>query len=102
MIVVQGWMRVHPDDAHKLRDAARELVPATRAEPGNITYAFAEDVNEPGLFHIIERWADDDAVKAHMGMPHTAAFGPKLRELRDLKFRIARYDPPAEIIVMER
>jgi quinol monooxygenase YgiN len=102
MIVVQGWMRVDPEDAHTLRDAARTLVAATRLEPGNIAYAFAEDVNDPGLFHIVERWADDAAVAAHMTMPHTAAFGPVLKGLRDLHYRIARYDPPEERVVMER
>ena len=76
MIVVQGWVRVREADADALRAAARELAAATRQEAGNRAYAFAEDVNEPGLFHIIERWDSEEAVAAHMLSPALAAFTP--------------------------
>jgi quinol monooxygenase YgiN len=101
MIVVQGWVSVHEADGDKLRAAARELVAETRKERGNLAYAFAEDVNDPGLFHIIERWADEEAVAAHMLASALAAFLPKLSALRDVRFRIARYDAPQERVLME-
>jgi quinol monooxygenase YgiN len=101
IIAVQGWMRVHADDREKLRDAARALVEETRKERGNLAYAFAEDVNERGLFHIVERWADEEAPVAHMSMPHMAVFIQKLGALRDVKLRIARYDAPEERVTME-
>jgi quinol monooxygenase YgiN len=101
MIVVQGWVRVHEDDRAKLREAARVLVEETRKERGNLAYAFAEDFNDPGLFHIVERWADEEAVAQHMLSAHIAAFLPKLSALRDVKLRIARYDAPEERVLME-
>jgi quinol monooxygenase YgiN len=101
IIAVQGWMRVHADDREKLRDAARALVEETRTERGNLAYAFAEDFNDPGLFHIVERWADEEAVANHMLTSHIAAFLPKLSTMRDVKLRIARYDAPEERVLME-
>ncbi|MBC7768817.1 MAG: antibiotic biosynthesis monooxygenase [Phycisphaerales bacterium] len=101
MIVIQGWMRVHAGDAGALREAAKALAEATRQEPGNIAYAFAEDVNEPGLFHIVERWENEALMSAHMQAPAILAFMPKLAGLRDVRLRIARYDAPEERVVME-
>lgn len=101
MIVVQGWVRVHDGDRESLRDAARALVAETRKERGNLAYAFAEDFNDPGLFHIIERWADEEAVAQHMLSPGIAAFLPKLSALRDVKLKISRFDAPEERVLME-
>ncbi|HYD88181.1 MAG TPA: putative quinol monooxygenase [Vitreimonas sp.] len=101
MIVVQGWVRVHEGDVGKLRDAAHALVAATRKEPGNLAYAFAEDVNEPGLFHVVERWANEAAVANHMLTSSLAEFMPKLAAMRDVRLRIARYDAPGETVLME-
>ncbi len=101
MIVIQGWVRVHEDDRPALRREARTLVEETRKERGNLAYAFAEDFNDPGLFHIIERWADEEAVGAHMLSPALVAFLPKLAEMRDVHVRIARYEAPEERVLME-
>jgi quinol monooxygenase YgiN len=101
MIVVQGWVRVHEGDREALREAARALVAETRKELGNLAYAIAEDFNDPGVFHIVERWADEEAVAQHMLSPGIAAFLPKLSALRDVKLRIARYDAPDERVLME-
>jgi len=101
MIVVQGWVKAHPEDVQALRDAAFNLAAATRLEPGNLAYAFAEDVNEPGLFHIVERWESEEAVAAHMLASALAEFMPRLAALHDLRLRIARYDAPEERVLME-
>ena len=101
MIVIQGWVKVAPADAGKLRDAAQALVTATRQEPGNLAYAFAEDVSEPGLFHIVERWESEAAVAAHTQAPALAEFTPKLAGMAGVRLRIARYDAPAETVLMQ-
>lgn len=101
MIVVQGWMRVHPDDAGKLREAAQALAQGTRQESGNVAYSFAEDVNEAGLFHVAERWADESSMAAHMGAPAMQAFMPSLVGLRDMRLWFARYDGATESVIMQ-
>lgn len=71
-----------------------------RREPGCLAYAFAEDINEPGVFHLVERWCDEAAAAAHMLSDALAAFMPQLAALRDVQLRIARYDAPEERVLM--
>lgn len=94
MIVVQGEIRVHPDDMPAVRALAAPLIAATRAEPGNQAYAFAEDLSEPGLIHVVERWADEASITAHNATPHLAAFTGGFLKLRVLGLKIVGYDAP--------
>ena len=59
MIVIIGHLQTSPEKAKQLKKAAAPLVAASREEPGNIAYAFAEDISTPGLVHFIERWRDE-------------------------------------------
>lgn len=70
MIVVSGHIRIKPDQVARLRPAMRTVLETTRAEDGCILYAYAEDVLEPGLIRIVERWRDWDALTAHGAAPH--------------------------------
>ncbi len=99
MILIQGHLKTTPDNVGKLKAAAAPLIAATRQEPGCIAYAFAEDVSEPGLVHIIERWADDAALAAHNKTPHLAAFMGALPSLGLTGFRVARYDSNGETVL---
>ncbi len=75
MIIVEGWVRMAGADIETLRLAATEMMRATKAaEPGCLEYAFAQDLAEPGLLRVIERWADEAALTAHFATPHMAAF----------------------------
>lgn len=83
MILVTGTIDVDPEQRDAFIEAARKLMAATRAETGCELYSFAADLDEPGRFHISERWADEDAMNAHMGQAHLAEFmgaiGPMAR-----------------------
>lgn len=100
MIVVQGHVRVAPADMEGLREAARAMVAATRAEDGCIAYTFAEDVLDPGLVHIIERWRDAAAMGAHGKTPHMAAFGAALAKAKPQGLRVATYETAEERVIM--
>lgn len=99
MIVIIGHLQTSPENVEKLKQAAGALVAASRAEPGNIAYAFAEDIGTPGLVHFIERWRDDAALTAHNGTPHLATFLMALPELGIISVRTARYDAEKEIVI---
>lgn len=70
MIIVTGHLRVAPDQLDGLRDAARRTLETTRKEKGCILYAFAEDVLDPGVIRIVERWEDWPSLEAHGAAPH--------------------------------
>jgi quinol monooxygenase YgiN len=102
MIIVQGWVRVEADGLHLFREHARTLAKAARRAPGALVYAFGEDLNDPGLFHLVAHWADEHAVAAHLLSDEIAAFMPALAELPNVRLRIARYDGARETLLMER
>ncbi|NWG53812.1 MAG: antibiotic biosynthesis monooxygenase [Hydrogenophilaceae bacterium] len=100
MIVIQGSVRISPDKMDQVREAARAMIAATRAEDGCIAYTFAEDVLEPGLIHIIERWRDQAAITAHGKTPHMAAFGAALAAIKPHGLKVCAYDAAEERVLM--
>ena len=74
MIIVTGHLRVAPEHIDALRDTMRATLEATRKEDGCILYAYGEDVLDPGLIRIVERWRDWPSLEAHAKAPHMATW----------------------------
>lgn len=70
MILVAGSFRLPPASLAEGRAALIRVIEATRAEPGCLDYAYAEDVLEPGLFRVSERWESREALAVHFEAPH--------------------------------
>ncbi|MEP0320445.1 putative quinol monooxygenase [Bauldia litoralis] len=81
MIIVTGHLRVAPDAIEALRPAAKRTLEATRQEKGCILYAFAEDLIDPGLIRIVERWEDWPSLEAHGKAPHMDAWRADLKNV---------------------
>jgi quinol monooxygenase YgiN len=62
-----------PEAVDQVRVALLELVTATRAEEGCLSYELYESGSAAGTFVTVERWTDAAALEAHMAMPHVAA-----------------------------
>lgn len=59
--------------------AMAELMTATRAnEPGNIFYACFRGRDKPGVYKVLEQYADQAALDAHGASAHFKAAGPAL------------------------
>lgn len=69
MIVVTGLFRMPVERRDEAVAAMERVVLATRAEAGCLDYAYAEDVLEPGLFRVNERWESREALSAHFTAP---------------------------------
>ena len=68
------------------------MLAASRAEDGCLAYNYAQDVLDPCVIHISERWRDRAALDAHFATPHMAAWraqfgaiGISDRDLRCMK-----------------
>lgn len=70
MILVAGTFRLPVDILPAAREAMARVIAASRAEPGCLAYAYAEDVIEPGLFRVSEAWTSREALAAHFETPH--------------------------------
>jgi quinol monooxygenase YgiN len=60
--------------ADALRAALLELESATQSEAGCIGFSFYQSLSAPSRFLLIEEFAGEAALAAHMQEPHTKAF----------------------------
>ena len=74
MLLIEGWLKLGTGEFAKLKDAAQAVVAATLAEDGCLHYSFAQDVTDPDLIRISERWRDQEALGAHMQSAHFGEF----------------------------
>jgi quinol monooxygenase YgiN len=72
MLIVAGTVRVPPANLEGLRPQMKAMMAASQAEDGCLDYNYAEDVAEPGLIRVFERWRDQGALDAHFQTPHMA------------------------------
>ncbi len=55
MIMLTGTFRLPADGLARALPAMSAMVAASRAEPGCIAYAYAQDLLDPTLIHVVER-----------------------------------------------
>lgn len=96
MILVIGSFRLPLKSLEAGREAMTRVIAASRAEPGCLAYAYAEDVLEPGLLRVNEAWESRVALAEHFEMPHMkqwqrerAELGMTEREKSPLMKRVA-------------
>jgi len=70
VICVTGEFRLPLESLAAAREAMARVIAASRAEPGCLAYAYAEDVLESGLFRVTESWDSREALAAHFEQPH--------------------------------
>ncbi|WP_379921939.1 putative quinol monooxygenase [Erythrobacter sp. R86502] len=81
MLIVLAKAHVGKDALEPARAAIADMVAASNAEDGCIAYAFTQDVLDPGVLHIVEKWQDDAALAAHFATPHMASFSAAIADL---------------------
>ena len=72
MILVVGTFRVDPARLDAARPAMAAMIAASRGEDGCLQYSYSEDLLDAGLIHVAERWADREALAAHVETAHIA------------------------------
>jgi quinol monooxygenase YgiN len=81
VIIVTGEIRVPAERMAEARAHMRAVLEATRREPGCRLYAFGEDVLDPGLIRIVERWDDWASLDAHGKTEHIRVWGEYARSI---------------------
>jgi len=95
MIVIEGTVRIPPENLEAARPVMEQMIRASRAEPGCIDYAYAVDVFDPGLVRVTERWETRAALTAHFAAAHMAtwrSFFPQLG-ITDRSLRLYEANP---------
>jgi quinol monooxygenase YgiN len=70
MLLILGTFRIAPGAIDAARPAMTRMIAQSRAEPGCIEYSYSEDLLDPGLFRVTERWRDREALAGHSSAPH--------------------------------
>ena len=90
MIHVIALITAKPGMREEVLQAFRANVPNVLAEKGCIEYGAAIDSEPvlkfqaalgPDTFMVVEKYQDLDALKAHAGSPHMAAYGAKTKDM---------------------
>ncbi|MDM9649204.1 antibiotic biosynthesis monooxygenase [Rhizobium sp. S163] len=74
MLIVAGYIYVDPADLNQFHDDLNALSVATRKRIGNISYSAAIDEPGAGRLLVLERWADERALRAHLEAADTISF----------------------------
>lgn len=77
MIQINGTIQLAPGTVannQETVEAIKAMVAASRAEDGCYTYTFAQDMSDPDVLIIYERWRDREALAAHGASAHMAEF----------------------------
>lgn len=91
MLIVTGTFKLAAEDVAHMKQAARVMVAATRAEPGCISYAFWQSIEEETLFRVYEEWQDLSALEAHFNAPHMAVFRESLAQCQPIRREVVRF-----------
>lgn len=92
MLVVAGHVTIDPAKREEAIEAARAVMAETRKEPGCRSYVLAADLEDPGRFVIFEEWESAEALRAHFGTPHMAAFQEAMGGFGVRDMQVQRYD----------
>ena len=103
MIHVIAIITAKPGMREKVLEAARANVPLVKAEDGCIEYSLTIDAEGMGSFQtkfggdafvFVEKWRDQQALKAHAAAPHMAAYAAKVKDL--IASRVIHVMAPAD------
>jgi quinol monooxygenase YgiN len=92
MLLILGTVRFPPDRIAEARPAMTRMIAASRAEPGCLGYAYAEDILEPGLIRVSEAWQDESCFAAHANSDHLKSWRADCAGLGAFDRKLWRYD----------
>lgn len=70
MIYVVATLIVKSEKRADFLENARDVIAATRREPGCLTYDLTSSITEPNEFIFVERWESREALAGHFETPH--------------------------------
>jgi quinol monooxygenase YgiN len=92
MIIVQGFMRVQPEDFAQYRRRIVLHVAHVQTLEGCQQYSLSEDPGIPGLIWVAERWRDRVSQAAHLGGDHMGRFNEFMKHMPITAAHVASYE----------
>jgi quinol monooxygenase YgiN len=92
MIIVQGFMKVQPEDFAQYKRRIVLHMAHVQMLDGCLQYSLSEDAGIPGLIWVAERWRDKEARAAHLAGDHMGQFNQFMKHMPITAAHIANYD----------
>lgn len=89
---VFATFRPHTDKVDEMRATLDQMVEHTREEPGNEVYDLYRSGESEVLFHLFERYRDQQALEAHRASAHYKSYRAKLPDLLASPIEVAVLD----------
>eukprot|EP00743_Colponemidia_sp_Colp-15_P006468 GILK01006963.1.p1 GENE.GILK01006963.1~~GILK01006963.1.p1 ORF type:complete len:112 (-),score=12.38 GILK01006963.1:129-428(-) len=80
-VAIIAQLRIKPEKAEDFCRIMKELIPASRAEPGCLRYDVIQSMEHTTLYFVNELWLDDNAVQAHFSSEAFSRLVPQLGEV---------------------
>lgn len=74
MIIVMGYITLHPSDVPGFIADMQHFAATTKAEDGCLFFSATVEAAAAGRILVAERWRDQAALTAHLAAPATEAF----------------------------
>jgi quinol monooxygenase YgiN len=91
VIVIAGRMTIDPQKLEHALSVIRPVVAQTIEEPGNVSYRYYADLDDPSTLFIFEEWKSEEALGDHFAMPYMVDFLDKLPALGITSAAVHRY-----------
>ena len=85
MLIVLATAKLGEGVIEEGQAAMQKMIAASREEEGCLEYAYAQDITDPGILRVVEKWKDEDALAFHFATPHMAEFQAALAKF-DISF----------------
>lgn len=96
MIIVQGFLKVQPEDFAQYKRRIVLHTAMVQMIDGCLQYSLSEDPGIPGLLWVSERWRDREAQAAHMAGEHMGDFNMFMKHMPVIAAHIASYEVEGE------
>ncbi|MGQ0482119.1 MAG: putative quinol monooxygenase [Pseudonocardia sp.] len=74
MILIVLKVQIRPEKRDEWLAGIKRYTADVRREPGNVSFDYYQNAEEPNEFAIVETFADGDAGAAHVATEHARAF----------------------------
>ncbi|GMK41501.1 monooxygenase [Paenibacillus sp. CCS19] len=74
MLIVHAHLQIIPDQEEVFLEAVHVLLPASRAEEGNIAYDLLKSTEQEHRYTMVELWRDQAAIALHNASEHFQSF----------------------------
>ena len=69
---ILATVEAKPEAIHEVEAALKKMIKPTRAEAGCVRYELFRSKEKTGTFHLLETYANDEALDSHHASPHFA------------------------------